>query len=257
MELWPDRFLMLMALQLEGVDAKDLLTAGTAVRAFVGEESPLREGAIEDCWFLYADRAVMEWTLVYPRGDITYLADFESDYGAMPQSDDPSLLQTLMALSCLDEAEATGTFGPAGALGEARASHTATLLPDGRVLVVGGSDGQGGIRASAEVWDPVTETFGPAGALGEALASNTATLLPDGRVLVVGGFRVSDQWRPRHASAEVWDPVTKAFGPAGSLGEARLMHTATLLPDGRVLVVGGVDDDSTMFTSAKVWEPTQ
>ena len=90
-------------------------------------------------------------------------------------------------------------FGPAGSLATARRDHTATLLTDGRVLVVGGA---GGTRlASAEVWDPATETFGPAGSLAEAREFHTATLLPDGRVLVTGGYGGTIL-----ASAEVWEP---------------------------------------------------
>ena len=57
------------------------------------------------------------------------------------------------------------------------------------------------------------------------------------------------------ASAEVWDPVTASFGPAGSLVEARIFHTATLLPDGRVLVVGGIAEDDRL-ASAEVWDPS-
>ena len=96
---------------------------------------------------------------------------------------------------------ATGTFGPAGSLAEARISHTATTLPDGRVLVVGGQN-LGGILASAEVWDPATASFGPAGSLAEGRRDPTATLLSDGRVLVLGG-EDDDHFL---ASAEVWEP---------------------------------------------------
>ncbi|MFV2063468.1 MAG: kelch repeat-containing protein, partial [Chloroflexota bacterium] len=135
-----------------------------------------------------------------------------------------------------EEPSESGAFSPAGSLAEARGVHTATLLPDGRVLVVGGG-GDGDLLASAEIWDPVTASFGPAGSLGDARHSHTATLLPDGRVLVVGGGGSDGGVL---AAAEVWDPATASFAPAGSLAEARILHTATLLPDGRVLVVGGI-----------------
>jgi hypothetical protein len=69
--------------------------------------------------------------------------------------------------------------------------------------------------------------------------------LPDGRVLVTGG------WGGR-PSAEIWDPATSSFDPAGSLGEARSNHTATLLPDGQILVVGGWDGDKPI-ASAEIW----
>ena len=177
------------------------------------------------------------------------------------------------------ETPATGTFSPAGSLAEARGAHTATLLPDGRVLVVGGVGGDYAQLASAEVWGPATGAFSPAASLAEARHYHTATLLPDGRVLVVGGF--GEEADPL-ASVEVWDPTTGvlsptgspaegrsehtvaptatpvaeaespsavAFSPAGSLAEARSWHTATLLPNGRVLVVGG-DRKSTRLNSS-------
>jgi hypothetical protein len=77
--------------------------------------------------------------------------------------------------------------------------HTATLLPDGRVLVVGGGNGTGP-TASEELWDPATATFSRAGSLAGARMMHTATLLPDGRVLVVGGSGYDP------LLAEVWEP---------------------------------------------------
>jgi len=137
-----------------------------------------------------------------------------------------------------------------------RDSHTATLLPDGRVLVVGGgcppTQKCQDHAVVAEVWDPQTATFEPAGSLAQLREGHTATLLPDGRVLVVGG----SGWDGGDlASAEVWDPTTASFSPAGSLAQGRRGHTATLLPDGRVLIVGGRDGDP--LASAEVWDPSE
>ena len=129
---------------------------------------------------------------------------------------------------------------------------TATLLLDGRVLVIGGLGSEG----SAEVWDPVTETFQPAGSLSELRASHTATLLSDGRVLVIGGGRHWDDPSTWLASAEVWDPVTESFGPTGPLATEHGYHTATALPDGRVLVIGGNDNRQRAIAMAEVWEPS-
>ena len=102
-----------------------------------------------------------------------------------------------VTLAAEEQSPTSGTFSNAGRLAEGRYMHTATLLPDGRVLVIGGQANGGGYRASAEVWDPATATFGPAGSLAEARDYHSATLLPDGRVLVIGGWA---------QSAEVWDP---------------------------------------------------
>ena len=128
--------------------------------------------------------------------------------------------------------------------------QTATLLPDGRVLVVGGDP------KSAEVWDPARGTFSPAGSPPETGYGTSTTALSDGRVLIVGGC-IGDQGCERLlASAEVWDPETESFSPAGEMAVTRWSHTATALPDGRVLVVGGWEEDGVnVRASAEVWEP--
>ena len=84
---------------------------------------------------------------------------------------------------------------------EARAGHTATLLPDGRVLIVGGlhdlEQNLDSALATAELWDPATGTSSPAGTLADGRSYHTATLLQDGRVLIAGGGL---------ATLELWDP---------------------------------------------------
>jgi hypothetical protein len=157
---------------------------------------------------------------------------------------------------------ATESFARAGSLVEARYGHTATLLSDGRVLVVGGVGPDGERTGSAVAWDPATASFSPAGSLAEARFAHTATLLSDGRVLVVGGagsFPPESPTSAGHTSAEVWDPATASFSPAGLLTEARYRGTATGLPDGRVLIVGGAfrDDNGSWHSSpdAEIWEP--
>ncbi|MGH3521308.1 MAG: kelch repeat-containing protein, partial [Mycobacterium sp.] len=140
---------------------------------------------------------------------------------------------------------ATGTWSATGSLGEARGSHTATLLADGRVLVAGGLAGSAaepgspqGPLASAELYDPVTRTWTRTGDMAVARYGHTATLLPDGEVLVVGGFGVRGR-NDYLQSAELYDPATGRWRPAAIPTAGRAGQTATLLPTGSVLVVGG------------------
>ena len=134
-----------------------------------------------------------------------------------------------------------------------RAGHTATLLPDGRVLVTGGF---GGVAAvSAEIYDPKTGTFGAAGSLIMARYSHSASLLEDGRVLIVGGVQAGNPDTGLLASAELFDPKSGTFIATGSMSTGRERHSATLLPDGRVLVAGGPGNQGTVAT-AELYDPT-
>jgi hypothetical protein len=117
-----------------------------------------------------------------------------------------------------------------------RAYSTGTLLPDGRVLVAGGA--RDWPETTAELFDPRTGSWAPTGAMGEARARHTATLLLDGRVLVVGGTWDTDGVSA-HASAELFDPASGTWSVVRPMAEARANHSATLLDDGRILVVGG------------------
>jgi hypothetical protein len=121
------------------------------------------------------------------------------------------------------------TWIPTGPMRAARAGQTATLLPDGKVLVAGGG------TASAELYNPATGSFTPTGSLPVAVSAATATLLPDGDVLVAGGLHGQRQV----ASAELYDPATGTWSATAPMTVARSGQTATLLPDGDVLVAGG------------------
>jgi hypothetical protein len=126
-------------------------------------------------------------------------------------------------------------FEPTGSMSVPRDGPTATLLPDGRVLIVGGFDGAGPL-ATAELYDPADGSFNKTGSLSEARNRHTATLLADGRVLVAGGFGESAD---DLASAELYDPMTGRFTQTGSMFEGRAFHVTIRLLDGRVLVTGG------------------
>jgi hypothetical protein len=113
--------------------------------------------------------------------------------------------------------------------------------------------------ATAGSWLPNLLTsigyFSPAGLLSEPRSGHTATLLEDGRVLIVGGEVVGTDLFQTPASAEVWEPDSSSFQPAGSLTVPRYTHTATLLAGGRVLIVGGVDEDGQRLSSVEIWDP--
>ncbi len=143
---------------------------------------------------------------------------------------------------------ATGTWSATSSLFEARGNHTATLLPAGQVLVVGG-EGSNGALTSAELYDPATGTWSTTGALAQARSRAAATLLPSGEVLVVGGADSSGAL----ASGELYDPATGTWTTTGSLAQARSAPTATLLPSGKVLVAGGVGSGNTL-TSAELYD---
>ena len=135
----------------------------------------------------------------------------------------------------------TGTSTATGSMATARVGPTATLLADGRVLVVGG-EGATGYLASAELYDPATGRWMSAGTMSTVRHLYTATRLLDGRVLVVGGL--APQTPPVRAtilaSAELYDPATATWSATASMATPRYQHAAALLVDGRVLVLGGL-----------------
>src|SRR5262249_53136179 len=154
----------------------------------------------------------------------------------------------ILTVSAASDAGADGTWSTTGSMSVSRFGQTATRLTDGRVLVAGGhSNG-----VAADPSNPTTGTWSPTGSMSVArFGGPTATLLPDGRVLVAGGCGGSDpdsgDCLTLLASAEIYSPATGTWSPTGSMSVARFGgHTATLLPDGRVLVAGG--DPGPFFT---------
>ena len=146
-------------------------------------------------------------------------------------------------------------FGPYGRLRQGDGEARAALLPDGRTMTVSGEwQGIGIARARADMWGPVAG-FVSIDPPTIPRVNPTTTLLLDGRVLVIGGFGGPYQYSSSAiASAEVWDPETAAFIETRSMAAARVGHTATVLPDGRVLVVGGTGPDGDA-AQAELWDP--
>ena len=136
--------------------------------------------------------------------------------------------------------------------------HSATLLPNGKVLIVGGINQQGDSLSSAELFDPSSNTFSATGSLGTPRAHHTATLLPNGKVLIAGGRFNMDEGVTLQ-SIEIYDPTTATFSSFGSMIAQREQHTATVLNNGTVLLAGGVVVNgiaaSGYRSSAEIYDP--
>lgn len=148
-----------------------------------------------------------------------------------------------------------GTWSATTAMTTARSHHTVTVLKNGRVLVAGGlREGKDGPPTrSSELYNPATETWGAVAPMKEARAWHTATALPDGKVLVTGGYAtISGDTGAPLSSSELYDPVTNTWHATGAMNQARIRHTATVLDDGSVLVVGGGPQTSEIY-KAGAW----
>ncbi len=148
-------------------------------------------------------------------------------------------------------------FSSTGSMSKARSGHTATLLASGEVLIVGG--GAADLDASAELFDPKSGTFTPTGSMTTPRYGPTATLLADGKVLVTGGVGPGVSVLPRLSSAELYDPQSGSFTAIGNMAVGRVLHTATLLDDGRVLIAGGTDASGgggAATASAELYDPS-
>src|SRR5436853_3567257 len=137
---------------------------------------------------------------------------------------------------------ASGTWKATGTLKQGRRGHTAVLLNDGRVLVAGGRDADGEPMSSTEIYDPATGQWTTSAPMSIGRIGHSMSMLRDGRVLVAGGTSRGPSGasggqtiRP-DASAEIFDPKTSTWKPTASMRTARFEHTATALPDGKVLI---------------------
>jgi hypothetical protein len=142
-----------------------------------------------------------------------------------------------------------GAWTYTGNMNTGRSNYTATRLNDGRVLVAGGAGTQG----STELYDPDTGQWTPAGSLNLTRYQHTATLLPDGTVLVAGGACMAPCTSPG-TSAEIFDPSTGVWTPAGNMSSGHNLHAAVLLNNGKVLVAGGYAG-GTASASAEIFDP--
>jgi galactose oxidase-like protein len=148
------------------------------------------------------------------------------------------LLCAALGLTACSVPGCSTSWKQTGAMSTMRAGHTATLLRDGTVLVVGGFNADA-ILASAERYDPASRSWSPVAPMHTARARHTATRLQDGTVLVVGGATNRQDPSVSTNTAERFDPTSNTWRDVSTMVFPRYFHTATLLPDGTVLVVAG------------------
>jgi N-acetylneuraminic acid mutarotase len=133
----------------------------------------------------------------------------------------------------------THTWNPAGSLNDGHYyGTTATLLPNGSVLSVGGESSAGGFGSPAELYDPVADKWSLSANITAPRTYHTATLLSNGKVIVAGGLDTT-QGVNAIASVEIYDPAADKWSAAATMSTARQAHTATALQNGKVLVAGG------------------
>jgi hypothetical protein len=135
---------------------------------------------------------------------------------------------------------------PIAKMQSARAAHTATVLNNGKVLVVGGFAGSN--LSSAEIYDPVSGKFKYVGRMSVARTGHSATILPNGKVLIAGGYNGNYL-----SSTEIFDPKTQKFSAGPQMTSARSGHTATVLNDGNILFAGGVGVGWSFLQSAEIY----
>jgi len=135
-----------------------------------------------------------------------------------------------------------------GSMLAARSGHTASLLPDGRVLLAGGSN-SGGPVSALEIFDPSSDSFSGAGVLGSPVSQHAAATLADGRVLIAGGSDGTNAL----ATTYLFDPSSNSITSGPNLSTPRVGASATTLLDGLVLVAGG-NDGSNDLASAEIYD---
>ncbi len=168
---------------------------------------------------------------------------------------------------------ATGSFTTV-AMNEYRAGHSANLLPDGRVLIAGGTKGNGAheltdttdllgtSNKNTEIFDPATNSFSVGPWMNEPKAGHGGVTLQDGRVWIAGGITHTTLFGipiPDFSTkVEVYDPATNSFSNRGNIGNSRALFGAELLADGRVAVIGGAGGDIFNIgpiTACNIWDP--
>ena len=149
-------------------------------------------------------------------------------------------------------AQVSGAWTTTGSLNTPREGHTATLLANGQVLVVGGAEVTGFLN-SAELYNPATGKCTATGSMATPRIDHSATLLPNGDVLVAGGENAAGLLN----SAELYNPATGKWIPTGNMTLPRALHGAALLPNGQVLVAAGNNSVGSTGNTAEIYDPSK
>ena len=172
--------------------------------------------------------------------------------GLIDWTEDGPSVDSLNSTEIYDSESDSWSLGAVMAQG--RGLHTATTLPDGKILVTGGLNTARQPLNSAELYNPTTDSWAPATSMSQARDSHTGTLLSDGRVLVVGGNGTSSGLSL--ISAEIYDPSSNSWSSAGNMLQGRSHHTAIQLNDGKVLIAGGLLGPENPLSTVDFYSPT-
>ena len=148
----------------------------------------------------------------------------------------------------------TGKWTATGVMITARDEHTAVLLATGNVIVAGGENAASVTTTKTELYNPSTGKWTASGNLNTSRLEHTATLLADGNVLIAGGNNVTNNATTVLASAELYNPANGKWTNTGSMNNARVGHTATLMTSGKVMAVSGSNANNDLV-SVEVYIP--
>lgn len=162
-----------------------------------------------------------------------------------------------------------GSWSTGSGMSEERTEHSATLLQDGTVLVIGGTGrlivdqktavGTRDFKRTAEIYNPLTDIWSSIKNMSERRAGHTASLMKDGRILITGGREVTDTDSGKkiaryHSSAEIYNPDTNSWSSIDSMSEERWGHDSKVLPDWKVLITGGQNQKG-LISSSEIFDP--
>ncbi len=172
-----------------------------------------------------------------PNGNVLLVGGFgTSDYLSSVQIYNPS----------------TNSWSSGASLAIKRGEHSATLLRNGKVLVIGGYSSTGVFLLTSQLYDPITNTWAAQVAIPAGMTGHSVTPLVDGRLLVAGGA-IPGNVNQASKAAYIYSPSTGGWSGAANFVREKSSHTATILPNGKILVAGGYTD-STTYDTAEIYE---